>query len=318
MLTARDREQLEILLRNEADMAFRRRAFFLLDALELRDGQTVLDCGCGMGFYLMAIGQLRRVDLTGLDGDPKRLEWARREGVPARLVFGDAQQLPFADESFDSVLMSEVLEHLPDDGRALLEAYRVLRPGGALAVSVPNAAYPFWWDPINRCWIAVGGRPIRSGPIAGIWSNHERLYTPCELEARAISAGFDVEQLLEATHFSFPLAHFLVYGIGKPLVEKDLLPQTLRRSADRFSGAENNGSLLNPLNLGRAAFRLVDRLNDRPAAQTRQTFVNILLKARKPASMRAARPSPDAVEAVDQAARPPGQRPCTRTSPQTP
>ena len=282
-LTPTDRELLDGLLRNEADMAFRRRVPILMDYLELADGDRVLDCGCGMGFFLLVMGTLRDVRSTGLDSDPDRLRWAEREHVRAELVAGDAQALPFADASFDKVLATEVLEHVDDDRRALAELHRVLRPGGLLAISVPHARWPFWWDPINRIWIALGGRPIRSGPIAGIWSNHVRLYEPAELEERVRAAGFEIEALEEATHYSFPFSHFLVYGIGKPLVEKNLLPRRLHVTADRFSGLENTGSRWNPLNAGRAVFRLVDRLNNRRPSPRKRTFVNVLLKARKPA-----------------------------------
>ena len=99
---------------------------------------------------------------------------------------------------------------------------------------------------------------------------------------RVSEAGFEVEQVEETTHYSFPFSHFLVYGIGKPLVEHNLLPPPLRMSADRFRGEQNRGSLLNPINLGLALFRAIDRLNDRPAAAKKRTFVNILVKARKP------------------------------------
>lgn len=281
-LTGSDRALLEAVLRNEADMAFRRRLPILLDYLALEKGERVLDCGCGMGFHLMVMGALRDVRLTGLDSDPARLEQAAREGVRAELVRGDAQELPFADGCFDKVLMSEVLEHLPDDARALREAYRVLRCGGVLAISVPHARFPSWWDPINAGWTALGGQPIRRGPIAGIWSNHERLYEPEALAAAVRTAGFEIDALEETTHYSFPFIHFLVYGIGKPLLERGMLPPGLRKSADRFSGPQNTGSLLNPFNLGRSMFRLIDRLNDRPQVASKRKFVNVLVKARKP------------------------------------
>lgn len=300
-LTAEDRAALDVLLGNEADMAFRRRVPILLDYLELRDDARVLDCGCGMGFYLMVMAKLRRLNLVGLDPDADRLEWARREGVPGELVQGDAEELPFDTGFFDGVLMSEVLEHLSDDARALREAHRVLKPGGILAVSVPHASFPFWWDPINSIWIGLGGHPIRDGPIAGIWSNHVRLYEPAQLSDRIVSAGFEIERFAEATHYCVPFIHFLVYGIGKPLVEKNLLPPSLRRSADRFSGAANNGSLLNPFNIARAFFRQVDRLNDRPGVEKKRTFVNVLVKARKSRSrcLRARNACPSRVEEDD-------------------
>jgi hypothetical protein len=56
----------------------------------------------------------------------------------------------------------------------------------------------------------------------------------------------------------------------------------LRRSADRFAGESNTGSILDPFNVGRALFRWVDRLNERPQAGRKRTHVNVLLKARKP------------------------------------
>src|SRR4029077_17502585 len=131
----------------------------------------------------------------------------------AVLVEGDVRALPFDDSSFDRVVLSEVLEHIADDVGVLRELRRVLRPGGILALSVPHARYPFWWDPINRTWTALGGKPFRSGPLVGIWSNHERLYEPPELIAKFQQAGFELEMVEEQTHFSFPFIHFLVYGI---------------------------------------------------------------------------------------------------------
>lgn len=281
-LNADDQATLDRLLRNEADMAFRRRARTLLDYLELADGARVLDCGCGMGVYLMMLGKLRRLRLYGLDGSIERLRWARREQVPAELTRTDITRLPFPDNTFDRVLMSEVLEHIGDDRKAVVEVLRVLRPGGILALSVPHANYPFWWDPINATIEACGGSPLRSaGPITGLWSQHWRLYRPDELREIMTSAGFLVEALEEQTHYSFPFIHLAVYSVGKPLIEHNLLPSNLRASADRFRGEQNSGSLLNPINLGLAAFRSFDQRNEQLNGHER-TFVNLVVKARKP------------------------------------
>lgn len=282
-LTAEDHAQLDRILANEADMAYRRRARILLDYLELADGERVLDLGCGMGFYLMAMGRLRDVELVGMDGDVARLAWATDESVPAALTRGDIHRLPFADASFDKVLMSEVLEHLPDDRTALSEVARVLKPGGILAASVPHADYPLLWDPINKIWTGLGGAPFRSGPVVGIWSNHVRLYRPADLAAKVAGSGLEVEALEEATHYSVPLIHFLVYGIGKPLLERGLLPEGVRDRADRFRGEKDGGSPFHPVSLGVGVFRAVDRLNERAAVADKRTFVNVLVKARKPA-----------------------------------
>ena len=281
-LAADDLVKLEVVLRNEADMAYRRRARILLDYLELRDGDRVLDAGCGMGFYLMAMARLRNLSLVGVDEWWERLAWARREAVPASLLSGNLYKLPFDGASFDSVLLSEVLEHVDDEQSALRELIRVLKPGGVLAISVPHAHFPFWWDPINRIWTGLGGSPIRRGPLVGLWTNHERLYFPEALAEAVLAAGFEIERLQQATHHAFAFSHFLVYGIGKPLLERNLLPAGLRQSADRFQGQANAGSLLNPFNFGRAVFRWVDRKNDKPETNNKDRFVNVLMKARKP------------------------------------
>jgi glycosyltransferase involved in cell wall biosynthesis/2-polyprenyl-3-methyl-5-hydroxy-6-metoxy-1,4-benzoquinol methylase len=285
-LTSRDLLTLDGILANEADMAFHRRTRILLDYLELRDGERVLDCGCGMGFHLMAMQKLHDLRLVGLDPDPARLARAEQEGATADLVVGEAERLPFEHGSFDKILMTEVLEHLDDDQAALHEVARVLRPGGVLAISVPNARYPFLWDPISAVRRIFGRPPLVRGPIVGIWTNHRRLYTAESLVERVRAAGLDVELVEEVTHYSVPFQHFLVYGIGKPLFERGLLPGRLRHSADRFAGEANTGSLLDPFNMGRAAFRLVDRLNDLPRAARKRTHVNVLIKARKPTTHR--------------------------------
>ena len=86
----------------------------------------------------------------------------------------------------------------------------------------------------------------------------------------------------EATHYAFPLIHYLVYGIGKPLVERDLLPESVRRDVDRMGGERSEGSSWSPFRIGRAMFRAVDRWNERPSVTRKRTFVNVLVKARKP------------------------------------
>ena len=269
------------LLGNEADMAYRRRTKILVDYLQLESGDRVIDIGCGMGFYLMVMGKLRELWQVGFDTDMQRLRQAQLREVPAHLVSGKIENLPFAAESFDKVLLSEVLEHLAKDDEALAKIHRILRPGGILAISVPHADYPFLWDPISRLRSLAGLRPLREGPLVGIWTNHVRLYHPDQLVGTLEKSGFEIEILEEATHYAFPFAHFLVYGIGKPLLERNLLPRGLHNAADRFSAESNKGGILNPINLGVALFRALDKLNNRPAAKRQKTFVNVLIKARR-------------------------------------
>ncbi|HEY1014222.1 MAG TPA: class I SAM-dependent methyltransferase [Herpetosiphonaceae bacterium] len=275
-----DRALLERLLSNEADPAYRRRALRLLADLELRDGDTVLDGGCGYGFYALAMTALRRLTVVALDTDRARLREAGRSVSEARLAAGDMARLPCADAAFDKILLSEVLEHLPDDAAALRELWRVARPGATLALSVPHANYPAWWDPINKLNDALGRPPLRRAAFGGIWEHHQRLYTPERLRAALAAAGWRIERCEEATHYALPCVPYLVYGLGKPLLERGLLPAAWRRRADRLRGLERPAGA-DPFSLARRLIYWADRRNDGPAPPPGASFVNILVKARK-------------------------------------
>ena len=271
----------ERMLRNESDVAYKQRVRTMLEFLEPRPGDRILDCGCGMGFYLKVLTGLAKGCYCGVDGDLQALAFARQvlDGRGASLVRGDLLHLPYEDAFFDKVLLSEVLEHLPDDRQGLAEIRRVLRPGGILALTVPQRDYPFWYDPINR--VAEGfGRPIRRGPFAGIWANHYRLYRPDEVTARLREGGFQILETRNLTHYCFPFTQTIVYTFGKGAVERRLLPEFVLRSAHRFRSEDNAGSAWNPINWVLALFNAVDRLNAVDRAEKR-TYVNFAVRARR-------------------------------------
>jgi len=268
--------RLDPMLVNEADMSAKHRIRVALEYLDVQPGERVLDCGCGLGWPLKILSETQEGFLVGADRDLARLGRARREVGGARLVAADIARLPFADETFDKILLSEVLEHLPDDLGALREVRRVLRPGGILAVTVPNHDYPLLWDPINWTRERLGLAPIRAGILGGIWTDHVRLYTRPEVVDLLRRADFAVEDVRGHVHYCVPFAHNLVYGLGKTLLDRGLLA-----GADRFRYADNRGSLWNPLNLGRWVFNTVDRLNG-PRLRERASTVVISVKARRP------------------------------------
>lgn len=116
------------------------------------DGWELLDIGCGTGANLhllstaAATGSGKQGRVTALDYSPLALQFARDHlaGLPVDLLRGDATRLPFPDAHFDVVTMLDVLEHVEDDGAALQEIQRVLKPGGAFVLSVP--AYQKLWS----------------------------------------------------------------------------------------------------------------------------------------------------------------------------
>lgn len=111
---------------------------------KLADKREVLDVGCGIGHWTRCLNPWLPADarITGVD---REAEWVRQARVSApqgtqtfRFVEGDANALPFPDDSFDLVTSQTVLIHMRDPQATLHEWSRVLKPGGLLAVAEPN------------------------------------------------------------------------------------------------------------------------------------------------------------------------------------
>src|SRR4051812_3682116 len=250
--------------RNEADMAFKKRVQTIFEWIEPNDDKVILDLPCGRGFYLNMIRYVSNCKLVGADLDWDVILKAKQNvgSLPdVSLSNCNIYALPYPDNSFDGVILSEILEHIDNDVAGLKEIYRVLKPGGVVAITVPNADYPFWWDPINKTLEFLFKRPIRHGTFAGIWANHVRLYRRDQLRDAVLGAGFILEEERAFTHDCFPFIHNLVYGFGKPLLESGLLPEEMANAADRTTFDQNNGSLLNPINLGIKVLNYFDRNN---------------------------------------------------------
>ena len=113
---------------------------------------TILDIGCGDGYLLHRVGlKYPDADLHGLDYEEKAVKLANdylvEYGHEPILTKGSAYDLPFEDERFETILMTEVIEHLDDPERALSEVNRVLQPGGMFLVTTPNQQPDIEWDP---------------------------------------------------------------------------------------------------------------------------------------------------------------------------
>ncbi|MGE5273403.1 MAG: class I SAM-dependent methyltransferase [Verrucomicrobiota bacterium] len=141
-------------------------------------GGRVLDIGCRFG--ALTRWYLDGNTLVGVDVDREALQEARSLGIET--VWADAAEvLPFDEESFDVVVLGELLEHLPLPGRTVADAWRVLRPGGRLVGSVPNAYR------LKGRLAFLFGRPPEPDPT------HLHLFSPDDL--RRLLAHFDQVQL---------------------------------------------------------------------------------------------------------------------------
>ena len=150
----------------------------------LHSGDRVLDLGCGEGRHVLGAWYGHELLAVGVDYSREALKTSRRKAseLPAGrgrlgLLQGDGTQLPFADQSFDRVICSEVLEHIPDYRGVLAEIARVLRPGGLLCISVPRAG------PERLCWWL-------SKEYAKEPGGHIRIFDSGELERQVQSHGF--------------------------------------------------------------------------------------------------------------------------------
>lgn len=275
-LSDRIKHNLNHSLKNVGDMALKRRARKIVEGLNLSDGDKILEVGCGNGYYLSLLTRLGvKTNLTGIDNDRLALKNAPRfvQDKKVKLMWADASKLSFPDNSFDKVVMSEVIEHVANEEAVLREVFRVLKKRGILALTTCNLDYPFFWDPVNWILQHFFKTHIKSGFWAGTWNQHLRLYKTSQIERLIKNAGFTIEQSESLTSWCLPFNHYAVNFIAK-LFYANKLPKNLARGMNKF---QNNKQPV----LIRTAFFFVnlwDSLNDLLPSKS---GVSIFVKARK-------------------------------------
>jgi len=161
------------------------------DILGLKSGDKILDLGCGFGRHAFEAAR-RGASVVALDAGRDEVEGVAatfaamveagelsRENLHVAAVQGDALAIPFPDGTFDRVICSEVLEHIPDDIGAMRELARVLRPGGTMAITVPR----FGPELIN--WAL-------SDAYHNVPGGHIRIFRKSQIKKRLTSVGMKV------------------------------------------------------------------------------------------------------------------------------
>ena len=175
------------------------------------DGRDVLDVGSGQGIdvYEYASSGARA---TGIDLTPRHVELAKLHleatGIRASVVEGDAERMPFPDNSFDLVSSNGVLHHTPDIEAALRECLRVLRPGGTFTAILYNRhSFHYWLNQV--LWSGLlHAELLRAGSMGSVLSSVEagsrlgarplvRVFSPGEVREMLYRAGFISVEVLK-------------------------------------------------------------------------------------------------------------------------
>jgi glycosyltransferase involved in cell wall biosynthesis/ubiquinone/menaquinone biosynthesis C-methylase UbiE len=182
-----------------------RRLAYLLELASPQAGERALDVGCGRGE--LALGCSRRGAITwGCDYAPAALRLAKSMDVSPELRLGfqqsEAQALPLASDSFDLVIMADLVEHLTPRAlnAALGEARRVLKPGGRLVIhTMPNLWYYRFGYPLFRFYQRLRGIELPKDPRQrwGFEHLHVNEQTPASLKQALKASGFQAKVWLE-------------------------------------------------------------------------------------------------------------------------
>lgn len=162
------------------------------DTFPVKPGMAVLDAGCGQGRHSyeafrrgghVTAFDLNAEDLAEVDVMFRAMELEDQQGpgATADVVEGDICAMPFEDGTFDRVIASEILEHIPDLDQAITEVARVTKPGGLVAITVPRN-----W-PEQICWLL--SERLHDSEYQNAEGGHIRIFKASDLVVRLARAG---------------------------------------------------------------------------------------------------------------------------------
>ena len=184
---------------------------------DLPPGSHVVDLGCGSGVFTDALRR-RGYRCTGVDLSPKLIAIARAQYRDIEFIEGDVEQLPFDGASFDGVLLTGLVHHLPDPSRCAAEVFRILRSDGKFLAFDPNRMNPFMYlyrDRSSPFYSSVGvtenERPVFADEIATIFrragfASRPTIFRICTIamSPRAGCAGFCLSIMRSTARCSLP------------------------------------------------------------------------------------------------------------------
>lgn len=198
----------------------------------IEDGFRVLDFGCYDGYIVRRLRGLAKIRGVGIDISPSAMalakESAQREGLDGLdFVVTDGTNLPFPDDSFDAVVCSEILEHVPDLNAVLAEIARVLVKGGRLYATMPNSLSDVWppFHPLCRRVDQVEGHLRRMTRTEFLTSLQRHGLQPTRVQYR----GFVLSALWYSTFIYNPRIKRL--GISLIAQRESLRQRTARAAA---------------------------------------------------------------------------------------
>lgn len=171
----------------------------ITNCLSLPPNARILDVGSGVGSFVVAC---RKRGLQAFGVEPDRigqgakltsLQIARQRLDAPVFAAGVGEQLPFAGESFDLVVMDQVLEHVGNQAAVVAEAFRVLKLGGAMYVACPN--YLRFYEPHYKIWLL----PLLPKPLASLYLRL-RGRDPVLLKQITYTTNRRVRALFKGTH----------------------------------------------------------------------------------------------------------------------